>query len=136
MYELFEHTADLGLRVASPELPGLFRDAGRGLFSVIVEEAPRQGPERDVRIRLAAERLDYLFVDWLNELLYTFDAKGLLLDSFEVDVRGTELSATARSRPFDDTRDRLLHEVKAITYHALRVEQTNRGWEAEVILDI
>ncbi|MHC4429110.1 MAG: archease, partial [Planctomycetota bacterium] len=37
MYELFEHTADLGLRVQAPDLDGLFAEAGLGLFSVIVE---------------------------------------------------------------------------------------------------
>jgi SHS2 domain-containing protein len=28
------------------------------------------------------------------------------------------------------------HEVKAITYHGLRVEQSSDGWMAEVIVDI
>ena len=28
------------------------------------------------------------------------------------------------------------HEVKAITYHGLQVEQTADGWLAEVIVDI
>ena len=33
-------------------------------------------------------------------------------------------------------RHRLLHEVKAITYHGLRVEPAAGGWLAEVIVDI
>ena len=37
MYELFEHTADLGLRVEAQDLDALFRDAAEGLFSIIVE---------------------------------------------------------------------------------------------------
>jgi SHS2 domain-containing protein len=36
----------------------------------------------------------------------------------------------------DTSRHQMEHEVKAITYHALRVEQTATGWEAEVIVDI
>jgi len=28
------------------------------------------------------------------------------------------------------------HEIKAITYHALKVEQTADGWLAELIVDI
>ena len=38
--------------------------------------------------------------------------------------------------PLDPKRHRLLHEIKAITYHGLKVERTARGWQAEVIVDI
>jgi SHS2 domain-containing protein len=136
VYELFEHTADLGLRVVAPDPSTLFREAAEGFFSVIIEKVPRcETPER-LEFRLEADSLEFLLVDWLSELLYTFDTRHLLLDSFVVDVRGTTLTATALSRPFDEAHDPLLHEVKAVTYHALRVAQTPTGWLAEVILDI
>ena len=38
MYELFEHTADLGLRVIAPDLDTLFAEAGACLFSAVVED--------------------------------------------------------------------------------------------------
>ena len=38
--------------------------------------------------------------------------------------------------PMDAARHTLLHEVKAITHHGLRVEPTEDGWLAEVIVDI
>ncbi len=136
MYELFDHTADLGLRVEAPDLPSLFREAAEGLFSVIVAQIPRRAPAREVRIRVEAQRTDYLFVDWLHELLYLFETERLLLDGFDVEIHGTRLAATARAWIVDEARDSLLHEVKAVTYHRLRVEQTERGWLAEVILDI
>ena len=37
MYEVFEHTADVGLRARAGDLNGLFAEAGRGLFSLLVE---------------------------------------------------------------------------------------------------
>ena len=58
------------------------------------------------------------------------------LDGFDVRVQGTSLTATALARPLDEQHGRLLREVKAITYHGLRVEKTDHGWLAEVILDI
>jgi SHS2 domain-containing protein len=136
VYELFDHTADLGLRVAAPDLNALFREAAEGLFSVVVEEIPQRGAPKRLDFAIEADRTEFLFVDWLSELLYVFDSKRLLLDSFEVDVRDSKLTATALARPLDEDRDRLLREVKAITYHGLRVEQTPDGWLAEVILDI
>ena len=121
VYELFEHTADLGLRVAAPDPNALFREAAEGFFSVIIEKIPRRGTPERLEFHLEADRLEFLFVDWLSELLYTFDTRRVLLDSFNVDVRGTTLTATALSQPFDEANDPLLHEVKAVTYHALRV---------------
>ena len=136
MYELFDHTADLGLRVEAPDLPALFRDAAEGLFSIIVEQIPHQVPTHELPIRVEAGRMDYLLVDWLHELLYLFETRRLLLDAFEVEIHDTRLRATARARPFDEKRDRLLHEVKAVTYHRLHLEKTRRGWQTELILDI
>ena len=51
-------------------------------------------------------------------------------------LREGGLDAKALGEPLDFERHRLLHEVKAITYHRLTVEKTGAGWLAEVIVDI
>jgi tRNA nucleotidyltransferase (CCA-adding enzyme) len=60
----------------------------------------------------------------------------LLFGKFEVKVTEAGLSGTAWGEPLDRTRHQLEHEVKAITYHGLRVEPKADGWLAEVIVDI
>jgi SHS2 domain-containing protein len=77
----------------------------------------------------------FLF-DWLTELLYAFETDRLLFSCFELKVEGPKLSAICRGERMDAERHRMEHEVKAITYHGLRVEQMTTGWEAEVIVDI
>jgi SHS2 domain-containing protein len=135
MYELFGHTADLGLRARAPDLNMLFSEMARALFAAIVED-PSTIAERDyVEIRLPPEEPVYLLFDWLKELLYRFDSEHLIFTRFNAQVNGG-LQATARGEPFDPERHHLAHEVKAITYHRLRVEQTAYGWLAEVIVDI
>lgn len=136
MYELFEHTADLGLRVRAADLETLFREAAEAFFGLIVEELPSVESGREFRFRLDAERHDDLFFDWLNELLYTFDATRCLLGRFEVTIDGWRLEASARGVPLDLSVHRVQREVKAITYHGLRVERAGEGWLAEVIVDI
>ncbi len=136
MYETFEHTADLGLRVRAADLDTLFAEAAQALFSAIVEDLATVRPERAVEVRLAGDDRALLLFDWLKELLYHFDAQHLLLGRFEVQVRDDGLTATAYGEPLDRARHVLDHEVKAITYHGLRVEPVEGGWEAEVIVDI
>lgn len=136
MYEVFEHTADLGLRVRAADLDELFADAGRGLFATIVGDLRQLAPRERQQFELAGAEVDYLFFDWLNELLYVFESRRLLLVEFDVQVSQAGLRASAAGEPWDPARHRLEHEVKAITYHGLRVEQQADGWLAEVILDI
>jgi SHS2 domain-containing protein len=136
MYELFEHTADLGLRIRSGDLHCLFAEAGLCLFSAIVDDVGTIRPHTHVVIELAGGDREFLLFDWLKELLYRFDVEHLVFGKFEVRVRDDGLSGTAWGEPLDPARHVLSHEVKAITYHELKVEQTADGWLAEVIVDI
>ena len=77
-----------------------------------------------------------MLFDWLDELLHQFDPARMLLCRFDVRVDEQGLRGTARGEPYDPARHRLGHEVKAITYHGLKVQQRPDGWLAEVIVDI
>ncbi len=135
MYDLFDHTADLGLRVRAASLPELFSDAGRGLAAMLVEDLAAVNEAESVEIALPADDLEYLLFDWLKALLSLFDERRLVLVAFDVKLDGG-LKAVCRGEPLDGSRHEPAHEVKAITYHALRVEETPDGWLAEVIVDI
>lgn len=173
MFEVFDHTADLGIRIRARRLEELFAEAGRALFTIIVENLEAVQPRDAMPVLLQESTLEYLFFDWLDTLLYLFDAKKLLLCEFDVQVsesvsgssgevsgesagagdrnlrssdpvatqldrsaRTWRLTATVRGEPVDRTRHQLDHEVKAITYHGLKVQADADGWYAEVIVDI
>jgi SHS2 domain-containing protein len=136
MYEVFEHTADLGLRIRADDLNGLFADAARGLFSVMVAGVEAVKAIEEVRIKVQADDLEQLLHDWLAELLYTFSVRRLILTEFSVQIDGLKLTAVARGEPIDPLRHQLDAEVKAITWHGLNIERTPAGWLAEVIVDI
>lgn len=136
MYELFEHTADIGLRVLAKDLGSLFEEAAMALVSLMVANPESVQPVQEVAFRLSAPRLDDLLFDWLAEMLYTFAARHLLLAEFHVRIVQDTLTATARGEPVDRSRHQLAMEVKAITYHGLTVRREGDGWLAEVIVDI
>jgi len=136
MFETFEHTADVGLRIRAVTLESLFAEAARGLFSLIVPNLDSIADRQSVNIKMDGSDHDYLMFDWLNELLYQYEVKHLLLGHFDVRMATGGLLAVARGELVDINRHELDHEVKAITYHGLLVEQTTDGWLAECILDI
>lgn len=135
MYEVFEHTADLGLRIRAADKETLFAEAGRALFSIVVDLAAVQ-PRQEESIRVDGHELDYLLFDWLNELLYAFETRRMVFCDFAVTLDERGLSAVVRGEPLDPDRHRVDHEVKAITYHGLKVQPDEGGWLAEVIVDI
>jgi SHS2 domain-containing protein len=136
MYEFFEHTADLGLRVRAADLDALFAEAAQALFAAVVEDLSTVRPLQRVDVRLAGADREFLLFDWLKELLYRLDAEHLVFSRFEAHVGDAGLTGSAWGEPLDRSRHELAHEVKAITYHGLRVERTADGWLAEVIVDI
>ncbi len=156
MYETFEHTADVGLRVRATTLSALFEDAGQGLFSLMVANLTAVQPLGQIRIQLQRENLEDLWHDWLSELLFAFHGRRLVLAQFVADVRLAErcdeaegdprgpqgalpsirLDAVARGEPIDPSRHEIAVEVKAVTWHGLRVQPQSDGWLGEVILDI
>jgi SHS2 domain-containing protein len=136
MYEIFEHTADLGIRVRAGSPDALFADAARGLFAVMVTNLDAVRTVEEVRFQLSGDNIEELLHDWLAELLYTFHARRLVLAEFDVKVSSAGLSAAARGEPIDPSRHEIDAEVKAITWHELKVERQPEGWEAEVIVDV
>ena len=135
MYELFEHTADLGLRVRAADLNTLFAEAAQCLFSAVMEDVETVRPVQAIPIGIAGTDREFLLFDWLRELLLRFDAEHMLFGKFEVNVGPDGLTATAWGEPLDPARHLLAREVKAITYHELKVVREGSEWLAEVIVD-
>ena len=159
MYETFEHTADMGLRIRAAELGDLFADAARAMFSVMVADLGSVRPSEAVSIVLDGGPPDELLRRWLAELLYVFNVRRMLFCDFEVQVGaesgpGVEgvattssdpfsqpaalgpLRAIARGEPIDFARHLMDVEIKAVTWHGLKVQREPDGWLAEVIVDI
>lgn len=136
MYETFDHTADLGIRVRAGTLSRLYEEAAEALLSVIVADLSVIRPDRQFSFRIAGTRKDDLLLDWLNELLYMFTAERVLLRDFSVTMNTAGFDALAWGEKYTEGVHELGEEVKAITYHGLKVEQVADGWLAEVILDI
>lgn len=136
MFEFFDHTADLGIRVLAANRHQLFAEAGRALTACLVEEPAAIQPVQSESLTIVGGDLEYLMFDWLRELLLRFETQRMLYCLFNVRVDAEGLKAEIAGEPLDPARHPLRHEVKAITYHGLTVARDGDGWLAEVIVDI
>lgn len=136
MFEEFEHTADLGLRVEAASLDELFEQAGLGLTRMLVLNPDRIESRVTKSLSVTANDREYLLFDWLSELLYLFESEGFLCARIHATASESDITAELSGDIFDPQRHQPGHEVKAITYHGLLLEPTKSGWRAEVIVDI
>ena len=136
MFETFKHTADLGLRIQAETREALFEEAARGLFSVILEYPERVSGDLSFSFRIEGTRDDELLLDWLDALLFKFSSEHVVLGRFEVRFGEDGLTADAWGEPYSSDVHGISEEVKAITYHGLRVEKFGEMWIGEVIIDL
>lgn len=136
--EVFDHTADLGLRIEAGDLSDVFRTAAEGLFDVVTADRSTIEARDEEPVELTADSPERLLVEWLNELIFRIETRHALYARFDVEVAddGRSLRGTIAGEPIDPARHVLDHEVKAATFHGLKMERDPDGWRAEVIVDI
>ncbi len=135
-FEVIDHTADVGIIAYGAEIKQVFVNAALALFSLITE-LEDVGEELKYDVEVASEDRESLLVEWLNELVYLFDAEHVLLKRFDIQgLSNTRLKAACYGEKFAPARHRIKTGVKAATYHMLRIEKDNKGYKAQVIFDI
>jgi len=135
-YELFEHTADTGVRVKAKDLKGVFINSAFALFNIIAEKkAEARTNAQKINLKQKAQNREELFFNWLSELLSLSAAKGLIFTDFKIiDLKDDSLEALAEGASANGFI--MLTEVKAVTYHNLKIEKIGFLWQAEFILDV
>jgi len=134
-----EHTADVGFRVFAPSLPGLFYQAARALMHTLFSRPPRRG-RGVLTLTVEAEDPETLLVRFLNELLYQVQTRGRVPAGVRLRLErvgeGCRLTAWIHYAPFDPEAYGFLGEVKSATFHGLKIEKTEAGYAASVVLDV
>jgi SHS2 domain-containing protein len=140
LYELFEHTADIGVRVRGKTLKELFRNSALTMFDIISRgksenQKIRKSQLKSYNIKQKAENREELFINWLNELLSLSATKELIFSDLQIHkLNPKNLQATVTGSPIKEYE--LNTEIKAATYHGLKLDKDKSGWQAEVIFDV
>jgi SHS2 domain-containing protein len=135
-YELFDHTADLGIRVFAATRAELVPLAAEALYAAIGELRPAGDP-RPILVEFHGEDAAVLLRDFLSELLYAFEQERRMMTSIQIaEFSASRMAVTGESREVDETASVLMREVKAVTYHELALREFAEGVEFTCIVDI
>jgi SHS2 domain-containing protein len=134
-YEILEHTADVGVRAWGHTLEETFEQAAQAMAEIIGVWDPQARGEPE-RLVVEGGDLGALLVDFLSELIYRHDTYDAVLAGVRVaSVAQGRVDAAVAWTP-RGARTAEGTQVKAVTYHRLRVERSGRGWVADVYLDV
>ena len=140
-YEIVDHTADVRLKVNGATLKELFQNAAFGMFAVISGNGQsgsiKYGVTKAIYIKREVEALEELLVDWLSELLYIFSKEKIFFKSFEVsELNNSGIKGEAHGDNITSGTRAAQTEIKAVTFHGLKIQETARGFSCNIIFDI
>jgi len=133
-HEILDHTADVGFRATGGSLAEAFESATRAFAEIVSYDDPPE-PTDKVRVEVDAEGEDAeaLLFDYLDRLIYTQDAEGVVVvdADVEADEDALRLESVTRVAPVR----RGFMDIKAPTYSEM-VAESGDVWVLEAVLDI
>jgi SHS2 domain-containing protein len=135
-FEFFDHTADLGAHIYAATREELFQNAAAALYHALGEFQLK--PERTTRfLKLKANTMEDLLVEFVGELLFRFDAHRMVFDQIEIqELKDGFLAANVSGAEVNLPASQPNYEIKAATYHHTKIEPHNSGWRATLIFDV
>ena len=131
-------TADVAFEAEGTTLEDMFKSSALALEEVQVELSTVH-PFVTRAIVVDAPNIENLLFKFLQELVYYKDAEQLLFNEFTISIRQMgvwTLKCVASGEVITLGKHKLGTDIKAVTLHQFKVEQTPAGWKAQVVLDI
>ena len=132
-YEQIPHTADLAARIYGKTLEDLFSNAAFAMFDMMASVGT--GRQVEVKVEVEGPDREGLLISFLNELLYVSYIKNASFETFRFkEFTEKKISATAEGKQRGAQRPE--HEIKAATYHDVKIVKTAEGYETTIVFDI
>ena len=135
-YTIKEHTADICVEFNGNSRHELFQSTASALFDILYES---KHTSQEIELSVTAEGFDIedLLISWLRELLYIGEVSNILLCEFIIDeLSETKLKARVRGETYNPKKHSIRREIKAATYHDLKITEEDGKWMAVVVFDL
>jgi len=130
-FEEIPHTADWSIRVWADDLPGLLVESARGMYWLAgVKLVDRPRIKR--RYETKGTEGETLLVAFLSELVYYAEQEYAGFDDFVITIKNDRLKVEMEGAPLKS----LDKAIKAVTWHNLKINETARGLEVEIVFDV
>jgi SHS2 domain-containing protein len=125
------HTADWELEVWAPDLARLLEQAAIGMYQLCGAKSASR-PRVSRKIELDYSEPETLLIDFLTELIYLTESENLIFDQYHLRLADHQFSADLSGAVYTS----LSKEIKAVTYHNLRIKKSAGGLRANITFDV
>jgi SHS2 domain-containing protein len=139
-YEFLEHTADIYISAFGKNLKEAFQNAALAMFQTMTD-ANNVDPKEKEKISVEGCDKKSLLYNWLEELLFCFETKGLVYSVFNIIEisqyqKKFRLLAEIAGEIFNPEKHIQKVGVKAVTYHLMEINEKKKHVNVKFILDI
>lgn len=135
-YKVVNHTADIAIIVYGEQLSDIYLNSAFALFDLITELDKVDAQERKSFYIEGLDNED-LLIRWLNELIYCFSTDGWLAKEVKLIKLATQdLEAETRGENFNPLKHTLKNEIKAATYHDIKIEKHGSFYQVQIVFDV
>ena len=138
-FKFIEHTADIAVDLTASSIEELFICAAEA-WKCAIYDGDKLKSDETKRIKLNTDSLEELLVDFLSEINYFLLTKKWICTSVSsLSIKHNiefQLQTELNGINLKDELIELNEEIKAITYHQLKIEKIENEFRTRIVFDI
>ncbi len=138
-YKILDHPSDVRVQAFGKTKKELFLNAMKGMTAVLQPQIksqksqPKAGPPRAEKIIIKSIDLNALLVDFLSEVLYLIQTNKEVYNN----VKFTKFSdKELEGELTGDKVESFGEDIKAVTYHDLKIKKREGLYQVQILFDI
>ena len=132
-YKILEHPADVRVQAFGKTKEELFLNAVLGMNEILKPKAKSKNSKVVRKIKVKSIDLNALLVDFLSEVLCQIQTNKEIYNKIGFEEFGDN---RLKAELFGNEIESFGEDIKAATYHNLKIEQRNGLYEAIILFDI
>lgn len=143
-YKYLEHSTDSIVEAYGSGLEELFQNCAKGLVNIMFDICKVE-PRKSFMIMAEGDDLETLLYDWLEKVLLNILVDQIIPSRFEIEIsdknidvegKGYRLSAHVEGEGVNYGKHNYKIEIKAITYHELKIDCKDNQYTATFLADL
>lgn len=135
-FRVIDHKADIKIKISGKTIEELFSEALNGFLHIVVKRKRKAESLERKKISLEGIDLEDLLVRFLNELIYLFSLKKVPLKIENMKIEENRFEGEILLAPLTKDSFEVKAELKAATYHNLKIEKKGKNFVTEVVFDV
>lgn len=139
-YKILPHPADVRVQAFGKTKEELFINAARGMIKVLQSKVARNKKQVARKIKIKSVDLNALLVDFLSEVLYLIQTNKEIYNEIKFikfsDPSNSSGQVELEGELTGNKVESFGEDIKAVTYHGLKIEKDQNGYQATILLDI